>query len=504
MEKNCIKDSSDDVRGVSGGETEQKPSSPASSACYSVQSDDTKITINEEDGGDDFFESLRQRQSENDEELEELKLNENIVDYTPPLILLDTHHNHDNDIPDLISNISPTSVSTTTSDEKHMNKAIPVYVKTRGKEIPIYVKTRTTSGVTETAPSIASIKKSGFPFRLALIILVLLSSASWFAYEEKKVQKTKITNITAIEHNLNPFYDGDEEQTAFDIFQHKKMQIQQQQEEQDEDDISSRQKLQDKFIQKEKSNPSSSKEDVISLSNIFPNIDFQEFFVRSNIMLQSLRSRCQMTLSRSIEIHRFAIVLAEQYASLAKGMTQRMIQEAHQMAQNANEVTSKLVTRTGFQLVSAAKGMASRINQVGHIAEQVANKLVTRTSDFAEYLTSAAKNIKFRMDHQVNHIVQHVNQVTKNLASTNAEIQANMHNMVGGRESLISVGTAAKSMIFQMDQVTKELASTNAEIQANGHSMVGARESFKHIGTSFGKRTSRILSRKLRITSMHI
>ena len=499
MEKNCLQDSSNDIRGVSGEEIEQSPSSPASSLCYAAQSDDTKIPVYDDDSEDDFFESLRQRQIENGEEPEESKLSENIVDSTQPLILLDTHHKHDSDMPDLISNISPTSVSTTTSDEKHMSKEIPIYIKTRGKEIPIYVKTRTTSGVTETASSIASNKKSGFPFRHAFIVLFLLTSAGWFAYEEKQVQKTRFTT----------FHDRDQEQTPFDIFQHQKKQIQQQQQEQDENDTSRHQKLQDKFIRNKKSNTSSSKGDVISLSNIFPNIDFQEFFVRSNAVLQSLHSRCQMALSRSIEIHRFAaIVLAEHYSSLAKGMAQRMVQEAHQMAQNANEVTSELVTRTSFyveELISAAKGMVSQIiNQATQIAEQVAHKLVTATSDLAEYLTSAAKNMMFRMDHHVNHIVQHVNQVTKNLASTNAEIQANRHNMVGGRESLIYVGTAAKSMVFQMDQVTKELASTNAEIQANGHTMVGARESFKHIGTSFGKRTSRILSRKLRITSLHI
>lgn len=446
--------------------------------------DNAKIISN--DGDDDFFERIRKRQSDVNVEREEQKLSAKIVDSTPSMISLDTHHK---DVPDLVSNISPTSVSTTSSDEKNDDEESVIYVKTRGKEIPIYIKTRSTEEVSGTLSSTASAKKNGFLFRrLAFILVFFLSCTAWLTYEERTVQ--------TLTSNLNSFHDQEQDLNLLDIFEY----------------------YQDSYLSHHLFNhlehgeipENEIQEDQkldFSSSNIQINKDFEVFLAQSKLFLQSLHSKCQVILEKPIiNLYQSAIVFAEHLTLLARSTILRIMQVAEILTLSTSQIVNKLAATTDLlveQLESATKGMLFRmINSVRGVAEQIADTVVTTTGDMADYFYSTAKSVKSQIEQHVNEIAQNVNEVTKNLASMNSKIQSKSQHMVAGRESLVHVGAAAKSMMLEIDHQVSDIASTNAKIQGGKHNMLGVRDSFTHIGSTCGKRTSRVLSRRIRITSI--
>lgn len=516
-----------------------------------AQNDSAKMSSNDhdDDDDDDFFQSLRMRQSENDQETEERKPSKNIVDSTPQVMFLETHHNHNDDVPDLILNISPTSISTDISEEKHNGS--------------IDTKTKTTAKLT------ASTRKRRIALRLASTVIFLLIGDVWLAHRYRQNQKFKNSAFTADDLNENPSQDSEEAQTPVDIFpvdtfkqqyqdewkqtqfddrvensvqpeienhmtfleeQNEKTEVQDhQQHEQSNIDSSPWEKLQE--FDKQNITTEIVATDNLQLQQIFddeqlemelspspeqfsssPDItlddNFEKVVLQLNLLMQFASSTSQMTFDTSNKVYRFAIELAEQIASLTKDSAALL---AKQLTQNTNDVMSELAA-TAYLANSMALQMMIELRRV---TEQLANDSVAATGDFAQYLHSAAKSLKFQIRHQFSRIAKNVNQVMTKLASTNAEIQASSHTLAGGRESLMHVGTAAKSMMLQLDHqvhdiaqnvnhVTKELASTNTGIQKNTINMVGARESFTHIGNTLGKHTSRIFSRKLKIASLKI
>ena len=523
MERKSYGESNGDQGRMPDLEMKQNLNSLAlSSSCISAQIAD--------DGSDDndFFESLRQRQSTNYKNSDEQNLKENMVDSTPSMIVLDTpRHNDHSDIPDLISNISPTSLSTTSSGEKYDNDGTPTYDKSRGKEISSYEKPETTSELTTSSTHFTSRTKSRFLFRFAPVVVLLLSSASWLSHNGKML---KTHNLKAIVNGLNRFHGYVEDQMSLDIFR----------------------QYQDAHWRPHFHNQS----EKIGKQEIQNHARFSE---GKYIQLQE-NEQCGHDASyyqKPQELIR--------NNSITDDWQQLEIGKASSPHSSEDDETSPAY----FSMGNTFGGFNARSNNILNLFRQITNKLVTATDDIAEYFNSAAKSTKFRIDYEVNYIANYVNNVLDDLATKNAEIHANSHFMVGGRESLIRIWKAAKIMILKINQrvsdiaqhvnkILDDLATENAEIQASKYSMVGswesvmrfgkgaksmmskinnqvndiaqylsrvmedlssansriqnsdvihmegARKTLANIGSIIGKQTSKMISRKLRITSMMV
>ncbi len=418
------------------------------------------INANASGGDDDFFERLRLRQTAIEEEAQAEELNKSMVDSTPEMMVLDTHPNKHDDIPSLTSNISPTSISTASSEEKYSDDVFLTCGKSE-KEIPVDGEPRTTSDLRTTAASPTSITKCGL-----FIVLGLLSGASWFSCKEITTG-FKVSTFTSSKYNANPFPYREAEQMSFDIFHNfqdarKRPHLYEQQNELYSLDESLPRK------------PQESNSETHATDH-----------VQQQMKMDVVQQRGpKNTMSRRVlktKIRRSNKMYGDKYIQMKK---------MSPSSSSSGSTMSKILTMT-------------IVEKVQRISEQVTNTLATLAGDLAGYLNSAAKTSKFRMHQNVNHIVQHLNSVMKNLASKNSEIQAGGHSMVGGRESLMHVATAAQNVAKHLNEMTKHLASTNTEIQANNIHMVGVRESFTKIRTTVRKRTSRIVTRRLKIDAIY-
>ena len=240
-------------------------------------------------------------------------------------------------------------------------------------------------------------------------------------------------------------------------------------------------------------------------------------------MLQQIKQGIQYTRDEvTSKMEYFTDLVMEQLVSPATVMRfQMMYNVIKTMAELTQKEFSMISGDIKLRITATAKGWTSQIiATIGTVAQQVMSTVGTSSAALSEYITSSAKSVWCQIDYYANHIVHHMNRVTKRLASTNAEIQTKSHNLLFGQEDSVKhIGTATKTILSQMDQqasaitqqvkhVTQTLALDNAEIQAKTNKIVGGttlRESFHHIqGTTFGRRASRILSTMIRTNApMH-
>lgn len=362
----------------------------------------------DDNGGDDkFFEHLRKTQSENDEAGQGT-----VVDSTPRMMFLDTHHD---DIPSLTSNITPTSISsrsdrscfsTTMSEDQYKPNGI---INTSLEEIV-------------NGSSATSNKKRRTVFRLAKTVIFLLSLAIYVA---------SITTLTDL-----LFQDHGEELGL--------------------PNISNQCSNLDGYVSKVEGQENASQAQLLERKH-------DKFCATQRLVKQFVSAASTTTYATMQQIHQI-IQNLERGISLAKIMPLSMIT----VQQITKRVASKLVTTTSEvsqYVISETQGMIFRAMKK---VQQVATHVVTSL----EYIVSEVKNLISKIDHvtkelasinvgiqvnrhntigsreSLNHIgtsafdmTRHLNQVSKKLASTNAKIHTNSYNIAGVRESFTYVGS---------------------------------------------------------------
>ncbi len=480
---------------------EAEPNFPLSFGVQQVDND------GEQD--DDFFEILRLRQSTSEEASMESRLNETVVDSTPSMmVLVDTQHHNRDDIPDLISNISPTSLSTTTSsEEKENTNSTPTYDNSESKEIVFSFESEIISKLTKPSNYSSYITRSGFLLRFSLLIVFLLSGAVSIYSNTSTFQLSKNITTTLFEYWLDLFDAMKEERILFNIF-------------------------------------GNYQED----SQRFPFHSASEIPVEGELQNGTTYFDVTKTQQQHQFVHHAPNHLIPQKSDQADSTTetnppdeealeqehtfdweQWKTEEMEQLPQQCNTIQNEISTSLPSKkeeafLPSKSKSTIDiQLNNISHYLQQMANDFATTTSELAKY----------------------ANGIFDELASKNAEIRASKLSMVGDQDPLIHIWEAAKiivsgiirqvsDIVGRVNKVLDDLATKNAEIHSSklsiegvGETLVyqlkrklstgnggmqtsdiidmkGVRESFTKMRSSIRKETSRMLSREIKSISMMV
>merc|ERR1711865_1061099 len=173
-------------------------------------------------------------------------------------------------------------------------------------------------------------------------------------------------------------------------------------------------------------------------------------------MLQQIKQGIQYTRDEvTSKMEYFTDLVMEQFVSPATVMRfQMMYNVITTMAELTQKELSMISGDIKLRITVTAKGWTSQmITTIGTVAQQVMSTIGTSSAALSKYITSSAKSVWCQIDYCANHIVHHMNRVTKRLASTNAEIQTKSHNLLFGQEDSVKhIGTATKTILSQMDQ----------------------------------------------------
>uniref|UniRef100_A0A7S4EH70 Uncharacterized protein n=1 Tax=Pseudo-nitzschia australis TaxID=44445 RepID=A0A7S4EH70_9STRA len=444
------------------------------------------------DDDDDFFESLRKHQSTKDEHQGEKEQQQTriVVDTTPTIMLLDTEHDQNYNVPELIENISPTSIdasiSTTTSAEEHRSK---------------YTKIKVIGAATA---NVQKFQKRGyhkniFLFGLAITLLLLtlnivdLRTVYWLSYDFQDSNPTGIINNISSESNIDRFQDrntgvhvhvrehdqksidnppDNRVETLYNIFEVRDSIIQRNQEEHRGQQRTEIEQPQNQPKQAETGKETDSK--------------------------RQIRSKETKEVHTPATHNKATLHISEEDKSRPD--------LKHEIA-----TTEEIVMPSEEDLYPTFETIDSGNLQISFlrftlVSQSIRQKCQLVVLSTVEQVASVGKGAALYSLHGIKHVAQHVKHITKDMASALGRIQAKRHavHAARGQNSLKHLMHEVEDFAQRANHVTKNLASTSSRIQAKSHLMAGGgQESIKNVRTAIWRRASRIMSRKLNVSVVH-